>query len=343
MSRGKRFWVFTLSVTLLSSATVSDTSSVTLHTGRHPIQWQVPAGELTVSPLILLLSFPVFLLIGRRAARPIERARRQQLPFAVDASHELRTPLTVVEGEASLALRGLRRPAEYRLALEKILAESRRMRQQVDDLIWLARSEADPVRPEFVAVDLARVADLVVERFASVAAARGLDVTASTAGAGPRPVIVAPLEWMERLAAVLLDNACRYTPEGGRDPGDFSRGRGPQHAHRRGQRAGDTGGGAGSHLRQVPSRDPHRGRFRAGSCHRRACGRRDRRHLEGGPLRPRRSAPGGSLASPGRPGAEASSHPLENGHDRRLILSPWTANGSDERFRVRGGGGRREP
>lgn len=204
-----------LLVALLASATVSDTSSVTLHTGRHPVQWQVPAGELTVSPLIILLSFPVFLLIGRRAARPIERARRQQLQFAVDASHELRTPLTVVEGEASLALRGLRRPAEYRLALEKILAESRRMRQQVDDLMWLARSETDQVRPEFVVVDLARVADLAVERFASVAAARGLRVTASTAGAGPRPVVVAPVEWMERLAAVLLDNACRYTPEGG--------------------------------------------------------------------------------------------------------------------------------
>jgi two-component system, OmpR family, sensor histidine kinase CiaH len=204
-----------LLVVLLSSASVSSTSSVTLHTGRQPIEWHIPAGELIVSPLILLISFPVFVLIGRRAARPIEQARRQQLRFAVDASHELRTPLTVVEGEASLALRGRRRAAEYRLALEKILAESRRMRQQVDDLMWLARAETNPVRPEFVEVDLARVADLAVERFDSVAAARGLRVSASTAGAGQRPVVVAPVEWMERLAAVLLDNACRYTPEGG--------------------------------------------------------------------------------------------------------------------------------
>jgi signal transduction histidine kinase len=204
-----------LLVALLASATVSDTSSVTLHTGRHPIEWRVPAGELTVGPLLLLISFPVFILIGRRVARPIEQARRQQLQFAVDASHELRTPLTVVEGEASLALRGLRGPAEYRLALEKILAESRRMRQQVDDLMWLARAETDPVRPEFVEVDVARVAELAVERFVSIASAKGLRVSASHTGAGPRPVVVAPVAWMERLAAVLLDNACRYTPEGG--------------------------------------------------------------------------------------------------------------------------------
>jgi signal transduction histidine kinase len=203
-----------LLLALLASASGQGTSSVSLHVGKPTVAVKIPASELTVDPLILLISFTAFFLIGRRAARPIEEARRRQLQLAVDASHELRTPLTVVEGEASLALRGQRSPAEYRLALEKILTESRRMRQQVDDLMWLARAETDPVRPGFVEVDLARVADQALKRFESVAAAKRQRISGSTTESS-RPVVLAPLEWMERLAGVLLDNACRYTPEGG--------------------------------------------------------------------------------------------------------------------------------
>jgi signal transduction histidine kinase len=157
---------------------------------------------------------PVFLLIGRRAAQPIEAARRQQLQFAVDASHELRTPLTVIEGEASLALGRPRRPAEYRAALEKVAAESRRMRRLVDDLMWLARRDTEPDRPGLDDVDLGELAGSAVARFAGVAAGRALRLSATTGG-DPPPVVRAPLEWMERLSGVLLDNACRYTPAGG--------------------------------------------------------------------------------------------------------------------------------
>jgi signal transduction histidine kinase len=164
--------------------------------------------------VFFLLSFAVFLMIGRRAARPIEEARRRQLEFAIDASHELRTPLTVVEGEASLALRGTRGADEYRLALEKILGEGRRMRQMVDDLMWLARAEADPIHPTFVSVDLAGIAAAAARRFEAVAAAKHQRIS-STSGGNSGPMLTLPVEWMERLAGVLLDNACRYTPEGG--------------------------------------------------------------------------------------------------------------------------------
>jgi signal transduction histidine kinase len=198
---------------LLATFTVSDTSSIS--STKPTVSFGIPAAELVVFPLVLLVSFAVFFLIGRRAARPIEEARRRQIQLAEDASHELRTPLTVVEGEASLALRGKRPSAEYRMALERILAESRRMRQQVDDLLWLARAEtARAANSEFVWVDLALVADITVKRFQAVAAAKGQSISVNTSP-GPHPVVAAPEAWLERLLGVLLDNACRYTPEGG--------------------------------------------------------------------------------------------------------------------------------
>lgn len=203
-----------LVLALLGGTSVRNTASVNVQLTKPAFAVTIPAGALAAGPLILIVSFAAFFLIGRRAARPIEAARRQQVQLAADASHELRTPLTVIEGEASLALRGKRSSAEYRLALEKILSESRRMRQEVDDLMWLARADADPLRPGFVEVDLALVADQTLKRFESVAAAKGQRISGSTVQ-NASPVVRAPLEWVERLVAVLLDNACRYTPQGG--------------------------------------------------------------------------------------------------------------------------------
>jgi signal transduction histidine kinase len=205
-----------LVLAILLSVSGHEVWNTSLRVGNQTIAWSVPAlaGELTVGPVLLLLSFTVFLLIGRRAARPVEAARRRQLQLAADASHELRTPLTVIEGEASLALGRERGPDEYRAALEKIATESRRMRRLVDDLMWLARRDADPERPATAAVDLGEVAAAAIGRFDGVAARRGLRLTLTT-GDGARPIVRAPLEWMERLAGVLLDNACRYTPAGG--------------------------------------------------------------------------------------------------------------------------------
>jgi two-component system, OmpR family, sensor histidine kinase CiaH len=209
---------------LVGSSSGGDTSSAHAGTGNPRVELQFPAvarlleaGPLVVSGvflLLLLLAFGVFFIIGRRAARPIEIARRKQLQFAVDASHELRTPLTIVEGEASLALMAKRSPEEYRLALTKILAEGRRMRLLVDDLMWLARAESAPAGAEFVSADLGEIAEAAARRFESVAAAKQQQI-ATRIEAGSHLNLTAPAEWIERLTGVLLDNACRYAPVGG--------------------------------------------------------------------------------------------------------------------------------
>ena len=64
-----------------------------------------------------MLLFAVFfgtLLIGVKAAGPVELARRRQLEFTADASHELRTPLSVIEAEVSLALSARSSVDDYR-------------------------------------------------------------------------------------------------------------------------------------------------------------------------------------------------------------------------------------
>jgi signal transduction histidine kinase len=161
-------------------------------------------GELIAGPFLLLAMFFGSLVVGRTALAPVEQSRRRQLEFTADASHELRTPLSVIRAEADVALSSPREAAEYREALTRIQGESRRLRQLVDDMLWLARFDSQPPPPSDEPVDLVTLAQACADRFRAVG-------PAITAEVGPDPALIsAPPEWIDRLAGVLMDNACRY-------------------------------------------------------------------------------------------------------------------------------------
>jgi signal transduction histidine kinase len=166
-------------------------------------------GEVLAGPFLLLAMFFGSLVVGLRALAPVEQSRRRQLEFTADASHELRTPLSVIRAEADVALSSPREAAEYRDALTRIRGESQRLRQLVDDMLWLARFDSRPPPPSDEPVDLVTLAQACADRFRAVG-------PAITAEAGTEPALIsAPPEWIDRLAGVLMDNACRYAgPDG---------------------------------------------------------------------------------------------------------------------------------
>ncbi len=170
--------------------------------------------EAIVGPILLAAVFAGAVVVGRKAAGPVERARQRQLEFTADASHELRTPLAVIEAETSLALSGARDGAADMATLRRVAGETTRMRAIVEDLLWLARFDAMPPDPLTEPVDVVTVVALGAERFASIAERRELAL-AVVSGASAPVLIDAPAEWIDRLVGVLLDNACRYTPPGG--------------------------------------------------------------------------------------------------------------------------------
>ncbi len=169
--------------------------------------------EIALAPALLLIVFLGAVTIGRRVAEPIELARQRQMDFTADASHELRTPLSVIEAQTSLALSQERDAAWYKSAFERVDRESKRMRRLLEDMLWLARFDATRGQPHAEPLDLGVLATQTADRFAIVAESRRLRLAvSSTAG---DHVINAPPEWLDRLLGVLLDNACRYSPDGG--------------------------------------------------------------------------------------------------------------------------------
>jgi signal transduction histidine kinase len=139
-----------------------------------------------------------------------EQALSRQRRFAADASHELRTPLTSISGYAQMLEEwGLRDPQTAREGVAAIRQESERMRRLVEDLLALTRGdEGAPL--EIEDHDLAGVA----EEAAQTAAGEKMAVEYLPA----KQLVNASFDRdrIRQVASILLDNAVKYTAEGGK-------------------------------------------------------------------------------------------------------------------------------
>lgn len=179
------------------------------------IQTTMLVAEIAFGSILAVVVFIGAVMVGLRAAAPSELVRRRQAEFTADASHELRTPISVIEAEVELALGRQRGSAEYREALQRVGQESSRLRHIVEDLLWLARADDESVAADSTAVtDVAAVAEACVGRFGVVAATHNQTLSMTRADPGPF-TIQAPEALIERLAGVLVDNACKFAGEGG--------------------------------------------------------------------------------------------------------------------------------
>lgn len=96
----------------------------------------------------------------------------------------------------------------------RIDGESHRLQRIVEDMLWLARFDSAPPQPGHEPLDLATIATECGQRFRALAASRHFSIEV-TASPSDYAWISAPPEWIDRLAGVLADNACRYAGEGG--------------------------------------------------------------------------------------------------------------------------------
>jgi heavy metal sensor kinase len=144
----------------------------------------------------------------------IEASFKSITQFTADASHDLRTPVAVIRATAEITLRKPRAQEEYRRALSTILETSVDTSELLENLLTLARADAGAAGMEMRPLDLAEHVQKARERAALLGLEKALDVTATT----PRePVWVkADAIAIDRLLLILLDNAVKYSPSGGR-------------------------------------------------------------------------------------------------------------------------------
>ena len=171
--------------------------------------------ELIFGAVLLVLIYGASFVVGIRALTPIARAQRRLREFTADASHELRTPLSVIEAEVSIALSKERDAQSYRSTLERIGGEGHRLQRIVDDLLWLARFDGERAQQIEETSDVEAITFACTHRFQVVAEASQLRLTFVKFGEEDAKVR-APRESIDRLAGVLIDNACKFAGAGGR-------------------------------------------------------------------------------------------------------------------------------
>jgi len=180
------------------------------------LQNTLELAELIAGFVLGILMFGAAFGVGVRALAPVSLAKRRQSEFVADASHELRTPLSVIEAEVDLALSRDRDGAGYRRTLEQIKSESSRLKDIVEDLLWLARSDEDQRRPPpLESINLASVTALCCQRFQSLAATHDISM-AFEDSSETVPWILASNDLIDRLIGVLIDNALKFAGHGGR-------------------------------------------------------------------------------------------------------------------------------
>lgn len=178
-------------------------------------------------PLVLLLLLSLLAFAGamliflafslhqaKISLRPVEQAWQQQRQFVADASHELKTPLSVIRANTDLLLSHPEDTIEQqRKWLEYIRSQTARMGELIDGMLFLARADQTSEPPFLMEENLSDLFWSCLLSFESRLFESGLTLDTDI-----EEGIFLPCdrEQVRRLIDILLDNACKYTPAGGR-------------------------------------------------------------------------------------------------------------------------------
>ncbi|TPV40219.1 HAMP domain-containing histidine kinase [Bacillus dicomae] len=153
-----------------------------------------------------------FFLAGR-ALVPIQNSWEKQQQFVSDASHELRTPLAVIQSKTDILFQSPSATIEEKaMDISTISKECRRLSKLVANLLLLARSDSDQIEMDKKTFEIDKLLEEIVDPYKEIASYQEkemiLKVEHGISFMGDR-------ERIHQMMVILLDNAMKYTNEGG--------------------------------------------------------------------------------------------------------------------------------
>lgn len=164
--------------------------------------------SLAIGLVSLLTVFILILLFSRRAVRPYMKMIEQQKRFITDAGHELKTPIASIVTSADIAAR----EHEGDEWIDNIRRQAGRLTKLVEDLVALSRLDEEVPFPEKSRFSMSEVAWETAEPFVHLAKAKGKHYSQHIEEG---LILYGDRSSVQRMISILLDNAVRYSDDGG--------------------------------------------------------------------------------------------------------------------------------
>jgi signal transduction histidine kinase len=143
----------------------------------------------------------------------VKVSQQAQRDFVANISHELRTPLTSIQGFSQAIIDGTASdPDAVRRSATVIHDEAGRMSRLVDGLLDLARLDAVPSSLNRTPLDLAQLLNSLVEKLTLRANEKKITMKVRV---DPLPTMIADTDRLSQVFTNLIENAIKYSPEGG--------------------------------------------------------------------------------------------------------------------------------
>jgi signal transduction histidine kinase len=188
---------------------------VFLQMGRTLVDQQRVLNQFLYGLLLLGCASSVLLGLGSwwlsgQTLLPAQRSWDQQQVFISNASHELRTPLTLIKASAEVMRRGQLDETRGQL-VDDILGECDYMNRLVEDLLLLSRLDTQRLQLARIPVSLPELLEEIAQQAKKLVAGKSIAVES---GAFSGAVWGDPAR-LRQVLLILLDNAIRFTPDGG--------------------------------------------------------------------------------------------------------------------------------
>lgn len=143
----------------------------------------------------------------------IAASLKQKQEFLANSAHELRTPLAAIRSSVEVALVSRRSPDEYEDLLVKIIERGTALERLVNQLLLISETEIEQSKSHEEQVSLHELVRQSAEMLTAVAESRDIDLQTRISD-GVR--VRGRRHLLRQLANNLIDNALKYTPQGGR-------------------------------------------------------------------------------------------------------------------------------
>ena len=163
-----------------------------------------------ISALGLLAVLLLLVLFSGRIVRPIAESYEKQKRFITDAGHELKTPIAIIQADAEVLASELN--TEDNEWITDIRRQTHRLADLTADLVYLSKMEETDAALPMQSFSLTELAEETAQSFRSVARAKDRRFEASVA---PDLQMSGDEKAVAKLLSILLDNAMKYSPEGG--------------------------------------------------------------------------------------------------------------------------------